>query len=395
MNDDLADLIVDAVGEERDPYPHFAEHRRADPVALEEGFAGDTVYTVFRYADVEAVLQDPTSFDSSVYAKEIGMVLGPSILQMDGPQHVRHRALIGGTFRRVAVEALREPLMQPIVDGLIDGLIDGMATRGRAELVRQFTIRYPIQIIAELLGIPREDYPRFTRLSIQLISIASEIERGLQASIALREYFAGILAERRAAPRDDLISQLAMAELEGAPVPDDEIFAFLRLLLPAGAETTYRLLGNLLFGLLSNPDQLAAVRENRTLLPRAIEEALRWEAPVQYISRRALREATIAGVTIPMGSHVSLSLGSANHDDTVFVDPGRFELFAERAAHLAFAEGPHRCLGEHLARAETTVAMNALLDRLEDLRLDPEGGEAFVQGNAFRSPNKLPVLFSR
>lgn len=389
MTDDLDLLIVEAVGDERDPYPDFAHHRKNEPVAPEDGFAGDTVYTVYRYEDVARVLREPETFDSHIYTDAVGIVLGPSILQMDGQQHVKHRALIGGTFRRTAVEQLAASLMEPVVHDLIDRFV----ARGRADLVREFTIRYPIQIIAELLGIPRDDYPRFTRLSIRLISIATEIERGLRASVALREYFAGILAERRAAPRDDLISMLATAEIDGAPVPEEEIYGFLRLLLPAGAETTYRLLGNLLYALLTHPSQLDAVRVDRSLLPRAIEETLRWESPVQYISRGATRDTEIAGVAIPAGGHVSLSLGSANHDESVFDEPDAFDLFAERAPHLAFAEGPHRCLGEHLAHAETVVAMNALLDRLEDVRLDPDGGEAFIQGGPFRSPNRLPVRF--
>lgn len=387
--DDLDRLIVETVGDERDPYPDFAEHRKSSPVDRSEGFAGEGVYSVYRYGDVARVLREPDDFSSRVYVPAVGLVFGPSILQMDGSEHHRRRGLIGGSFRRRALEAKTATLIEPTVHALIDAFAAG----GRAELVRELTIRYPIQIISGLLGIPPADHERFTVLSLHMIGFAHDIERGIRASNELKEYFARILAERRREPGDDLISELARADIGGEPVGDEEIFGFLRLLLPAGAETTYRLLGNLLFALLTNPAQLDAVRADRALLPRAIEEALRWESPVQYISREATRDVTIAGVDVPAGSHVSCALGSANHDETVFADPERYDLFAERAPHLAFAEGPHRCLGEHLARLETTVALNALFDRLPDLRLDTDGGEAHVQGVPFRSPNRLPVTF--
>jgi len=388
-DESLDDLIVAAVGDERDPYPAFAEARRSGGVHHEEGFAGGFIYQVYSYAAVDEVLRHPEVYSSRAYADAIGLVLGPSILQMDGTEHVRHRALIGGSFRRSAVEARIAPLIEPTVQSLIDGFIE----RGRADLVRDLTIHFPIQIIAELLGIPRDDYQWFLRESITLIGIANDVERGIRASGELGAYFGKIVAERRVEPRDDLISMLARAEIDGGPVPDEEILGFLRLLLPAGAETTYRLLGNLLFALLHAPDQLDAVRADRTLLPRAIEEALRWESPVQFISREPVRDVVLSGVEIPAGAHVSLALGSANRDETVFVEPDRYDLFAERAPHLAFADGPHRCLGEHLARAEVITAMNAVLDRLHDLRLDPDAPETAIQGLSFRSPNALPVAF--
>ena len=176
--------------------------------------------------------------------------------------------------------------------------------------------------------------------------------------------------------------------------PDEEIYGFLRLLLPAGAETTQRLLGTLLLALLENPEQLEAVKADRKLLTNAIEEALRWESPVQMTSRENLTDVELSGVSIPAGSHISVCIGSGNHDEEVFDDPERFDIFRDGPPHLAFGEGPHRCLGEHLARLETTVAMNALLDRLPDIRLEPGDSDPHVHGQAFRSPNCVPVAFT-
>jgi cytochrome P450 len=389
--DDLDQLLEHGVGAERDPYPAFAEKRKNTPVLAEQGFGGGPVFSVYRYDDVASVLRaQPDHFLSRIYAPAIGLVFGPSILQMDGAEHHHHRSLIGGAFRRKAVADWESTLIEPTVHSLIDGF----AARGSAELVRELTIRYPIRIMAGLLGIPAEDEALFTRFSLQIISLATNIQAGLDASKQLGDYYRTYIEERRRAPKDDLISTLVHAEIDGKSLPEEELLGFLRLLLSAGAETTYRLLGNLLFALLSNPEQLDAVRADRALIGAAIAEALRWEAPVQAISREALGGFEIAGVEIPAGAHVALSLGSANHDETLFPEPERFDIFRDGPPHLSFAEGPHRCLGEHLAIVETTVAVNAVLDRLPDVRLEPGDSDPHVQGVSFRSPTRIPVRFT-
>jgi cytochrome P450 len=226
-----------------------------------------------------------------------------------------------------------------------------------------------------------------------LLSILFERERGLAASEALREYFVPILADRRQEPREDLISGLAQAEIDGERLSDEEIFSFLRLLLPAGVETTYRSLGNLLLGLLSNPDQLDAVRADRSLIPQAIEEAIRWEPPLLTITRVATRDTELGGVSIPAGSAVMPVLGAANRQEDRYPDPDRFDIFRQPRAHIGFGHGVHVCLGMHLARLEMRVALNLLFDRLPNLRLDPDGNDPHIRGQVFRSPTSIPVLF--
>lgn len=390
MQDDLQALIVAAIGSTRDPYPRFAEQRKNAPVDVEKGWGGEPRFSLYRYADADRVLRDPETFSSRAYAPAIGRVLGPSILQLDGAEHHRHRALIGGSFRRSVLAEWETSFIEPTVHALIDGFAGG----GSAELVRELTIQFPIRVISKMLGIPVDDFDHFMRQSIRLINIMGDVNGGLAASKELREIFATILVERRRAPTDDVISTLAQARIDGEPLPDEEIFGFLRLLLPAGAETTYRLLGTLLFALLSEPARLEAVRADRSLVAAAIEEALRWESPVQFIDREATRDVEVAGVTIPAGSVLSIALGSANRDEEVFEDADRFDMTVARAPHLAFAEGPHRCLGEHLARLETTVAINAVLDRLPDLRLHRGDDDPHIAGDAFRSPTCLPVRFA-
>jgi cytochrome P450 len=223
--------------------------------------------------------------------------------------------------------------------------------------------------------------------------VALDFDRAVAASQALKEYFGPIVAQRRRQPEADLISDLAAAELDGEQLSDEEIFAFLRLLLPAGVETTYRSSGNLLYGLLTHPDQLEAVRADRSLVPQAIEEGLRWEPPLLTIARVVAKDTVLGGVPLEAGTHVAPNLGAANRDETRYQRPDEFDIFRDPKQHIAFGFGPHMCLGMHLARMETRVALNALLDRLPDLRPDPEAVDVHIHGDVFRSPTSLPVLF--
>jgi cytochrome P450 len=186
---------------------------------------------------------------------------------------------------------------------------------------------------------------------------------------------------------------LSTAEHDGLQLTDEEIFSFLRLLLPAGAETTYRSSSNLLVGLLENPDQLEAVRSDRALVPQAIEEGLRWEPPLLTIMRTVTHDTELDGVALPKDSVVVVNLGSANHDESRWEDPERFDIFRPPQQHLAFAFGAHLCLGMHLARMETSVLLNAVLDRLPGLRLDPDAEPPAITGMTFRAPASIRVAW--
>ena len=373
----------------RDPYPEFHRLQRLGPIHVVEAF-GQPVNFVYSYDEVERIFSDSEAFSSVVFEKSLVMVFGPTILAMDGHEHLAHRGLVASAFRLKALEDWKTRLIEPITHQLIDAF----AARGGADLVREFNFRFPIQVIANMLGVPSEDSGLFLRRSIEMISIAVNVERGLAASAALRDYLAPIVEERRTNPKDDLISVLATAEIDGHRLPDENIYGFLRLLLPAGAETTYRLLGNLLFGLLTNPEQLDELRANRDLMAPAIEEALRWEAPVQQTAREVMLDGVeIGGVPVAKGDSVNVSIGAANRDETKYEDPDRFDIHRAGPPHLSFGGGAHYCLGAHLGRLETTVAINAMLDRLGDLRLEPGDADPHVHGSAFRSPTTLPVRF--
>jgi len=280
-----------------------------------------------------------------------------------------------------------------LIGPICNELIDRFVSRGSAELVRELTFEFPVRVIARLLGLPEEDFAQFQRWSIELIGLGGDIERGLAASESLKNYFAGVVAERRRSPRQDVISDLVTADIDGEKLTDEAINAFLLLLLPAGAETTYRSSGNLLFLLLSHPDQAAAVQQDRSLLGQAIEEALRLEPPLLMINRTATADVEFGDVHIPAGGDIATCLGSANHDESRWENPDTFDIFRKPQQHLAFAFGPHMCLGLHLARLETRIVVSAVLDRLPNVRLDPAGDDPHIRGLIFRSPTSVPVLF--
>ena len=390
---------ANGAGTVENPYPDFVAMRRDTPVAeldLREMFGlsddeapENAVWTLNTFDAVQAALRDGEGFSSKGYEEIMGAVFGHSILEMDEPEHHTYRGLIQQAFTRKAMERWENDVIGPVVHSLIDGFVG----EGRADLVRGLTFPFPFDVIADQLVLPEDDRPRFHRMATELISVQVDMERALKASADLHAYFSTIIAERRAAPAQDLISVLAGAELDGQQLTDDEIIAFLRLLLSAGAETTYRSSSNLLFGLLTHPEQLAAVRDDRSLLPQAIEEALRWEPPLLTIMRTPTRAVELGGKTLHAGDTVVINIGAANHDETRWDDPETFDIFRPQVPHIAFASGVHMCLGIHLARMETMVVVNAILDRLPDLGLDPDAEAPYITGMVFRAPPALPVVF--
>jgi len=346
--------------------------------------------TVLGYDECQTVLTHPDTYSSSIYESIMGPVMGRTLLELGGAEHRTSRALVSPSFRAALLDRWRAELVEMVVHELIDGF----APRGRAELARDFTFAFPVQVIARIMGLPRQDYHRFQRLSIELLNVVYNWDTGIAASAALKTYFSEILAERRRNPQDDLITMLSQSEIDGARLSDNEIFAFLLLILPAGVETTYRASGNLLVALLTEPEQLAAVRADPNMVRGAFEEALRWEPPITTVMRVAARDCELGGVAIPAGTNVSVSVAAANRDPKRYPDPDRFDPARRNIAHLTFGGGPHLCLGMHLARMEAIVAINALLDRLPDLRLDPSAPTPRISGMAFRSPAALPVEFA-
>jgi len=380
---------------EPDPYPRWAELRSSTPVAREEPVSpgGLPSFVVYRHAEVSVVLRDAETYSSAVIAQGMREVWGPKIIVgLDPPDHHHHRALVSVAFRQRTLTRWKDTLVQRVIDETIDGFAD----QGQVDLAGAFTFEFPAKVIAGILGLPEDDYRQFQQWAVGIIGVVSDWDHAIDCSNQLRQYLETIVEERRRTPCDDLITDLVTAELDGEKLDDDEIYSFLRMLLPAGIETTYRSSGNLLYLLLTHPDQLEAVRFDRTLIPQAIEEALRYESPVLLTPRVATRSTALAGVDIPAGAIVTAMLGSANRDPEAHAKPEVFDIHRDPEQHVSFGVGPHLCLGMHLARLETLHALNTLLDRLPNLRLDrTDQTGARIEGNLlFRSPTSLPVTWT-
>ena len=370
-----------------DPYPMFAEMRRNQPVVRISVYNREST-VVTRYDDVAAVLRDGETFSSHANA-EVGKFMGRTIIEMDGKEHTRTRALISAVFTSRGLDALG-----PTVAAIVERLIDGFARAGEIDLVSQFTTIFPVQVIAHIVGVPPTDYAKFMRWSLDLIAFSKNREKGRSAADTLHDYLLPIVRARRAEARDDVITRLVTGRVDGVGLTDDEVISFLRLLLPAGAETTSRLMGNMLFALLEEPEaRLERVRADRSLVPWVIEETLRWETPILFVARETTRPTVVGGVEIPVGNFVSAVIGSANRDEGHFPDPDRFDLDRRADDHLSFGFGRHFCLGYHLAKLETGIALGALLDHLPGLRLDSSAPAPHITGLAFRSPQSLRVRF--
>ena len=272
----------------------------------------------------------------------------------------------------------------------------GFVGRGHADLVQEFTRYYPFQVIYRQLALPPEEATTFQRLAVaqMLIGGGYFLPRAIEASKKLGEYFKAMIDQRRGRNGKDLVSLLVSAEVDGEKLSDDLVVSFLRQLINAGGDTTFRETSNLLVGLLTNPDQLDAVRADRKLVGPAIEEALRWEGPSAVIPRYVTRDVTLSGVHIPAGSFAELFFGVANRDEKVFPDePDKFNIFRQRTRHFGFGYGPHLCIGQHLARIEMTNALNAVLDRMPNVRLDPDKPPPVIRGRNLRYPKHLHVIY--
>ena len=364
------------------PYPLYRRLREKDPIhhsRLED------LWVLTRYEDIDAVLRDPrfSADDRNVKGYEAnrrkmiaaGLIEGrdevPSMLRMDPPDHTRLRSLVSKAFTPRAIESLR-----PRVEELVGGMLDEAEARGELDIVKDLGVPLPIIVIAELLGIPAEDREHFKRWS-------DGVARGLNAntneqvriagaaSKELLEYLEPIARQRRAQPREDLLSSLLAAEESGDKLSMDEVFATVTLLLVAGNETTTNLIGNGMLALLQHPSELRRLHDHPELIDGAVEELLRYDSPVQATSRIVKEELEFAGHKMNRGAQVILHLGAANRDPAQFPDPNLLDIGRAENRHLAFSHGLHFCLGAPLARLEGQVAIGQLAARFPAMRRRP------------------------
>ncbi|MEE3065021.1 MAG: cytochrome P450 [Actinomycetota bacterium] len=383
----------------RDPYPYFAHRRRQsgvfrgtvmDYTRTPESMLPKNEYSAVSFNAVNTVFREGRVFSSKPYDKTIGLFMGPTILAMEGKKHREHRNLVSAAFKSRALAQWEPTIVRPICNALIDEFIE----TGNADLIRNYTFEFPTRVIARLLGLPDEDLPMFRKRAVQLISYHVNYEKAFEASAALKDYFVEQIELRKSTPRptQDIIGDLVTAEIDGEKLSDEAIYSFLRLLLPAGLETTYRSSGNLLYLLLTHPEQFTAVQADHALIGQAIEEGLRYETPLTTVQRFTTEDTELEGVTIPARAVIGVCIGSANRDETRWERAEEFDIFRKAIPHISFAAGEHTCLGLHLARLETRVAVECLLSRLTNFKVLTDD-DPHIHGQPFRSPTALPVTF--
>lgn len=396
-----------------DPHSLYREYRQNQPVMEGDILAafgvpsqadyankGRQVFTLFRYADVLAVLRDSKTYTSTLLQEGLGQFLGGFLLTgMDDVTHKATRGLLAPAFSPKAI-AEWKTLLKPVVAEAIARI----GPRGKAELMNELLLPLPVRMIYEIIGFPNDE-ARMQEFAARAMRILVGPQRDPEkAKISMASAFAAaqelyddtleVVRARRAAGSqgNDLIGYLLRAEDNGNTLDDAHITELIRQFLPAAAETTTRSFGSMLVALLSRPELLARVRDDRTLVPKVVAEGMRWETASQFLARQATVDVEFHGVKIPAGAALSLASGSANRDETVFDSPDEFDIDRPQKVNLGFGAGPHLCLGMQVAKSEMEAMLNGLLD-LPNLRLDPDAPPPRIVGAQLRGPRILDVVW--
>lgn len=375
----------------RNPYPLYAELRGRTPVfRIPPPF---DAWMILDFDGVNRALNDHEAFSSRVPAPANWFIFE------DGPRHARQRSLISRAFTPRMMASL-----DPVIRALSRSLLDQCLDRGTADLAGDFAVPLAMKVIAHIIGIPGEDWLKFRTWSDSILKITysrgadDEAKRVMnefaEVTAAMSEYLAAMIAARRRLHADDLLSRLMTVEVDGQRLTHDEILGFFQLLLVAGQETTANLIDNAVLSLLENPDQMERLRADPRLLPAAIDETLRYRAPIQWVMRTPTRDVEMHGQTLVPGRLVLAVVGSANRDPKHVERPDQFDIARNPNAHIAFGGGSHFCLGSVLARMEARIALGDLLESTADMALT--GNQPWEPRRALNvhGPARLPIKFT-
>jgi cytochrome P450 len=379
----------------RDPYPVYAQIRRRSPI-LQDPQTG--IWMIFDYDGVKRALNDHDAFSSAMATA--GRANPDWFFFFDPPRHTKQRALIMKAFTPRIVANL-----EPRIRELSHALIRQKAGHGEMDLATDFAVPLPMMVIAEMLGIPAADWQRFTQWSDIILRLSytvsdSTSDQARQASEGFRTvsgemyaYLETLLDDRRGQPGDDLLTNLALAEVDGERLTTADILGFFQLLLVAGTETTTNLINNAMLCLLEHPNQFDRLRGAPELLTQAIEEVLRYRTPIQWIFRATRYDVELHGQTLPAGKLVLPMIGSANRDPRQFHDPERFDITRDPNAHIAFGHGIHFCLGAPLSRLEARIALGELMTSLHEITRVSDDPWEPRKALHVHGPASLPIRF--
>jgi cytochrome P450 family 142 subfamily A polypeptide 1 len=392
LPDDLAIGITEGTFYSGDPFPAFAWLRKNAPAFFDEASG---VWGITRYTDIKEISKDPETFSSAGGIRPEGFPL-PMMIETDAPEHVRRRRLVseGFTPRRI-----RE--IEDATRVICDAIIDRICENGSGDFVRDIAAPLPMIMIGNMLGVAAEDRDALLRWSDEMVKsqgnpTTEAIDKAASAAMEYAEYITAVMEQRRRdGQADDLIGTLVHAVIDGDSLDESSIIYESLLILIGGDETTRHVLSGGMYELFRHPDQLAALAADRSLLPTAIEEMLRWVSPVKNMARQMTRDVELHGETLKKGQKLLLLYPSGNRDETVFDDPETFDITRTPNDHMAFGFGAHFCLGNRLARLELTTMFDRVLDRLPDLALaDPTDVPQLRPANFVSGYESMPVVFT-
>jgi cytochrome P450 len=378
-----------------DPFPWYKKMSSENPVYYEKDymhfFGSKGAWHVFRYHDVQTVLYDWENFSSEYYPK-VDNTLSAAIQVTDPPRHKQLRLLVSKAFTPKMIED-----MKPWIQEITQELLDQVAAKGEMDITVDLATPIPIQVIAKMLGVPYSDRDKFKYWSTIIVKnpSESEVEGYFRAQKEMADYFMKLLEERLQEPKEDLISHLQQVEIDGEKLSEQDLIAFFITLLVAGNETTTNLISAALYTFIENPEIQEHLYHHPEDIPKAIEEVLRYRAPVQYINRIATKDIQLGGQTIKKGDLINAWMGSANRDASVFENPDIFDLNRTNLKHTSFGHGIHFCLGAPLARLETKIVLEMLLQQFKCFQLKESKKPEMNEINMMFSIKSLPVLFQK
>lgn len=381
--------VIHGKGHDEGRYVEFAG-RRFPNILAPASMCTDDVFLAVSFAAQQEVMRNPDTFSSKLFEQSVGVFWGPSLAPMDPPEHTKYREVIQLAFMPKLMRTYEETIVVPMLKRRFADL----KSKGRGDLVRELNTFYPYEIVGAIVGYEPEDIDLVGSLFYKIFQANSNPMAALEAGQKLREYTKNLVDMRREEPKDDLVSAIVQAEVDGKPITADHLVGMVNHLMAAGVDTTYRQTNNTIHCLLSNPDQFAKMKEDRSLIPAAVNEALRYEGLGGILPRVAQKDTELFGVNVPSDSVVFVMQSVGSRDPERWDNPHSFDIERKQKPHMQFVFGPHACVGQQLARLMLSRYLEFMLDELPNLRWDPEAGDPpAITGWTQRSALSLPVVW--